>query len=370
MPSRSAAASSVVERAGEGVADQRDLGHPMPLDEIPQFVGVERPAAQQHHRATHHERPDRQEQCRSVHQWGRAEHDRAAAVGLQLCRDPAHVLDGRGHLDARGHVGGERERAEEIDMTPHHALRVAGRAARVEHQGVLARPFDPLGGRRRCDDVVVPLGAADERGPVVDLEQDANSRHRGHRFGDAIAERAVEDENLGTGVVADVGDLGRLVPVVDVDRRGAQLERRIGRFEVLGAVEHQLGDSSADADATLTERAGEPRRSIVEFSPGQRVLADDDGNLIRLRVGKRLPQGRPVLAQYRATVGHRSPSARHVSTATVLVAPSLSLSRAGPASRAAGQISRASESGRSPSSERARNLPTSGHPQALARSVP
>ena len=258
----------------------------------------ERPP-EQDDRTTHDERADRQEERGAVHQRRRTQHHRAPAVGLQLRGDPTDVGDRVRDLDPGRRVRGVAERPEEVDVAPHDAFRVAGGPTRVEHQRVLAGALDA---RRRLgggDDLVVPLRARQQRGAVVDLEQDPHGRHRCPRVGDPFAERPVEDEHLGTGVVADVGDLGSLVPVVHVDRRRPQLEGGVGRLEVLGTVVHQLCDPGARAAPSRRERGSQPSGPFVELPPRQRIVADDDRDLIRLRVGERLPQRRPVLAQHR-----------------------------------------------------------------------
>ena len=56
------------DRSGEGVADEGDLGHPLPLDQAEQLVGVEPPPAEQHHRPAEDEGLDGEEQ-RGAHLW-------------------------------------------------------------------------------------------------------------------------------------------------------------------------------------------------------------------------------------------------------------------------------------------------------------
>ncbi len=153
--------------------------------------------------------------------------------------------------------------------------------------------------RFRCrHHLVVPLGTGDERRAVVDLQQDAHRRHRGSCVRDPFAERTVEHEHLGAGIVTDVRDLRRLVPVVHVHRCGSQLEGGVGRLEVLGTVEHQLRDPCPLADATGAERRGEPGSTVVELPPRHRAFAHHDRDLFGLGIGECLPQRRPVLAQH------------------------------------------------------------------------
>ncbi len=150
------------DRAGEGVADEGDLGHPLPLDQAEQLVGVEPPAAEQHHRPAEHEGLDGEEQRGAVHQGRRAQVDRAASAVVELRGDPTDLGRGLGHLEPHRHVAAEGERAPQVLVPPDHPLGQARRAAGVEQQDVRAGTLDPgrglarrhagprTGGRRRA----------------------------------------------------------------------------------------------------------------------------------------------------------------------------------------------------------------------------
>ena len=314
---RSAGLECCHHRAGERVAHDRQLCDVVLFDQSPQLVGVEPAAPEQHHRAAHHECRDGEEQRSAVHERRSAEVHRAAALGVQRRGDGTHLIGRSGHLESRRHVTGEGQRAEQIDVAPHDALGQPGGAAGVEEQQIVARPLDGCRRIGRFEHVVVPEGAVEQRCPVVDLQQQPQVWCAAADVGEPVGQRAVEHQHLGVGVGQDVGHLVGEVAVVHVHRGGTHLERGEHRLDVLRAVVEQLRHLAVGADAVLAECAGQPCRPVLEVAPAQLPVAHDDGHMVGLRRGERLPQGRPVLRE----LCHRSPSIRYAVTGRIVRAP-------------------------------------------------
>ena len=77
----------------------------------------------------------------------------------------------------------------------------------------------------------------------------------------------MEHDRLGVGVVEEVGDLLRAVPVVGVDRHHAGLERGDERLQVLDAVVQVAGDLRLVAEPGGHEVGGEGAGPPIELAP-------------------------------------------------------------------------------------------------------
>ena len=158
-------------------------------------------------------------------------------------------------------------------MSSSRALDARHRVAGGEHRLVLLRARHP--GRRAVGDLDQQL----ELGQAVD------------DVGDTVAERGVEHERLGVGVVEQVPELLVEVAVVDVDRDAAQLERGVLGLDVLVAVVQVEPDLRVRAEPGGRQRAGDACGPIVELRPGPGGVAVGDGGRVGDLVGDRFPDG-------------------------------------------------------------------------------
>ena len=85
--------------------------------------------------------------------------------------------------------------------------------------------------------------------------------------GDAVAERRVEHERFGVGVVEQVPQLVVEVAVVDVDRDAAHLERAELRLEVLVAVVEVQPDLAVGSESGRDERRRHAGGAVVVLAP-------------------------------------------------------------------------------------------------------
>ena len=163
---------------------------------------------------------------------------------------------------------------------------------------------------------------------------------------DAVAERGVEHERLGVGVVEQVPQLLVEVAVVDVDRHAADLERGVLGLEVLVAVVEVEADLRVRAEAGGDQRRGQAGRPIVVLAPTCGVSspcttaaivgiasAIDSQTVakcisIRLRVGEppvRTRHGRPSLARLQTNAEREQTSASTRGRASVVAVLLLAL---------------------------------------------
>ena len=84
---------------------------------------------------------------------------------------------------------------------------------------------------------------------------------------DAVAERRVEDDRLGVGVVEEVPQLVVEVAVVDVDGHAAHLEHAELRLHELVRVVHEERDLGARPETGCAQRTRHTRRTIVVLRP-------------------------------------------------------------------------------------------------------
>ena len=109
-----------------------------------------------------------------------------------------------------------------------------------------------------------------------------------------LAERAVEEERFGVGVVEQVDELFLEVAVVDVDRDGAQLEGPVQRLEVLVRVVEVRRDLGVGTEPGGAQRAGDAGGAVVELAPRPGPLALDQRGAVGQRVGDRFEDRGPV----------------------------------------------------------------------------
>jgi hypothetical protein len=134
-------------------------------------------------------------------------------------------------LDPIGVIQPERRepagthRTQPFGVAPDHCLRVArGAAGEQPPLGVPARaPRVPV----RCGD------PGPEPAARFDPDEQVASRQRGGGLGHHVGEVVVDDRGPGSGDLQQVPHLGGPVPVVDVHRRGHQLEQGVQRDQVL-----------------------------------------------------------------------------------------------------------------------------------------
>ncbi len=132
------------------------------------------------------------------------------------------------------------------------------------------------------------------RAAVVDFDPDAHVRSPVAHLGHAVAQARVEEQRLGIGVVEEVDEFVFGVPVVDVHRDAAHLERRVQALEVLIAVVEVRRDLGTRLQARRAERGREAGGAVVELGPRAPPFALHDRYPIGDGVGHRFPQGREV----------------------------------------------------------------------------
>ena len=145
-----------------------------------------------------------------------------------------------------------------------------------------------------ADQVLVPQRPVEERGAVVDLDDRAQGRDSRRHLGHLLAERAVEEQDLGVGVREEVGELVFEVAVVHVDGRAAALPRGEDALHVLDRVVEVARDLPVLAQPELAERRRQPRGAVVPLGPAADAVTLDERGPVRLRVGDRLPHAREV----------------------------------------------------------------------------
>ena len=124
-------------------------------------------------------------------------------------------------------------------------------------------------------------------GAVVDLDPELHARCPVAHFGDVVAERAVEQQRFGVGVVEQVDELVFEIPVVHVDGNAAHLEGGVHALGVLVAVVEIRRDLRVGPEARSGERGGEPGGAVVERLPVDAAVALDQRDLISQGVGER-----------------------------------------------------------------------------------
>ena len=183
---------------------------------------------------------------------------------------------------------------------------MAGRAAGVKDPEIVGGTVAACRRHRRCDDVLVPVGpiralAVTDMDPPTDLGE---VRTDGV---EPLGERVVEEHRLRVAVVDQVSELVLHIAVVDIARRGSELERGELRLEVLVAVVERARDVVACADTVGLECGGEPSGSIVELRPCACDVAMLGGEPITMVVGDDFPGGsqidphRGIFAQRRSS---------------------------------------------------------------------
>jgi hypothetical protein len=132
---------------------------------------------------------------------------------------------------------------------------------------------------------------------VVNLYDEAQAGQRGDRRRHSPGESRVVHQHACLRLRQQMQHLVVEVPVVDVRRHGADLERGVEGLEVLAAVVQVDRDRVACADAGRGHRRGKPAGAVVELAPRPHAGAVDDRRVSRVRVGYRFPRGREVLVQ-------------------------------------------------------------------------
>ena len=208
--------------------------HPVALDELEHALGA--PLVHEHHGVAHVDGRAREPQHGGVVQ--RRAHDVdvvVAGVDAEQEQDPGQ---------ADGHLVGVRARQRPAD-----ALGVARGPRGVVHgvaQAAVVGPVGPL--------VVAQLRVGGEAGDVTD-GQAARGGDLGLIGGveAGVGEALVADEDLGPGVLQDVGDLGGHQVVVDGHDVPPGLHGGEIDLEHLGAIGQDEGDGGALAQAQLAQ---------------------------------------------------------------------------------------------------------------------
>ena len=213
-------------------------------------------------------------------------------VRADVLHDVVGVLDAGAAVVPAAH-----RREEDVLGAPHHALRHAGRAARVEDVEVVGRAGEQAVavGRRRRERVLVvdrvePGGHG--AGAVVELHEVPQLRHAGQDRRDVRTELGLEDQRDEVGVVEEVAQLLDDVAVVHVDRHRAGLEAAEHRLDPLGPVERVDADVLAGQHADVAQVVRDPVRPLVELAVGEAAVAGDRPRCDRARRRRRPRTGR------------------------------------------------------------------------------
>ena len=177
-----------------------------------------------------------------------------------------------GQRFAGDEVDAAAQRAPDVLVAPHHALRVAGRPAGVDDVHVVVAASREVAGRRGGRQRgLVPRGAWNFwRGvaAVVDLDQGAQPGRGRSRRGDQRREPPVVHQRGQVRVGEHVVQLVLDVAVVDVDRGGAELARGDQRLQRLDGVAGVEPDVIPRPDAEPGQVMGQPAGALVELAVG------------------------------------------------------------------------------------------------------
>ncbi len=216
------------------------------------------------------------------------QHDVGAADHRQeVRRSPAVDVEERDHvqndvvlIEVDADLSVDRVQVE-LSMRHRDALGEAGRAARVEqlgHRVLVDLGTESVGGAGR--EQVFVLVRGDPAGLAF---HDHEPRRILQLAGDLFDERlevAMEEEDLGSRVADDVGDLaGRQADIDRVQDRARLEDAEIGLEQLVRVV----GDEAhpiAGLDADPHERVREPMRSLAELPIRQPDVAVDDAHLV------------------------------------------------------------------------------------------
>ena len=168
----------------------------------------------------------------------------------------------------------------EVAVRQHHALREAGRAARVRKgREVVERDADARRARGGLgDEVVEPGGPVGGRAGA--REQPARRELRADGL-DHRPERLVDEHRLRPRVVDLEAHLTLLGERVDRVHDAAGLQRAVEGDDELDRVRHEERDAIARPDPAASERHGEAVRRGVEVGVGHGAVPVDEGRLRR-----------------------------------------------------------------------------------------
>ena len=133
------------------------------------------------------------------------------------------------------------------------------------------------------------------RAVVVDLDEHTELGQPIAHRGDACAERSVEHQRFGVGVLEQRGELAGFVPEVHVRRQRAQLRTGERALHVLGAIEEEQRDVRARPDAVGRELGSQAGGVVLDVAPRHAPLTLDDGGRVGDGVGDRLPDSGEAL---------------------------------------------------------------------------
>ena len=197
---------------------------------------------------------------------------------------------------------------EQVLVREHRALGAAGGAGGVHDQrrrvlgyvdrvGRLALARRPPRSRRRSVPRTSPTATTDT---ALDVRSTASRT--------AFCRGLVGEQQLGAGVVEDVGDLAAGQPEV---HRHPDRPEPVGRehdLHELGPVAHQHGHPVTEADTARGQRAGEPLDPVVQLAPGRGLALEPERRRGRAGIG-RAGRGGCSSAPGDGHAGHRSGSA-------------------------------------------------------------
>ena len=260
----------VGERAGHGVADERDGRHALALDEPPDLVGVEALARLKDELAAGEEANKAAPLSRAVNERGGRQHVHREALGERVLGELLGPRDGvaprRAALETR---------EEHVLLPPHDALGHPGRAARIDDVEVVAAALGEVArgrsGRDRRLEVEAFFGV-----PALPNDEPGLQGRQVHggrlRHGQELRFGHKRDE---IGVVEEIPQLMGDVAVVHVDGHRPQLERgQQGDHELHAIVEVQAHMRSRP-DALGAQESGEPICPLVELPKGQPLSRSD-----------------------------------------------------------------------------------------------
>jgi hypothetical protein len=187
-------------------------------------------------------------------------------------------------LDPLVHAG---EEVGDVAVRDHHALRLAGRARRVDHVREVVR-----------------AGTAGE-GAVLELRQRVEQHDLRAVLGQVAGDLAGREQHRHLGVLDHERDPLGGIRGIHRDVGAAGLQDRHQADDHVRRARHVHADARAGADAERLQVAGEPRRPRVEVRVGERLVAGHERHGVRGALRLRLEQpvdGRPARVVERGLV--------------------------------------------------------------------
>ncbi len=245
----------------------------MLLDGVPQLRSIEGRVSKSNDRATRHERTDRSDETRPVHQrtGGKGTPPRA------LTRDQRNIFFECLRYRAQQLLRVELRFAHVV-VPPHDALGHTGRATCIDEKEIVGRACDA---ERRTVPVLRECLVRDRK--RRDFRKLANFHERVNfpkpvlEFDDTVAELRTVNDHLAVGIIEDVENFFGAIAVIDVHMSQASLETGRHQLAIFGPVAHIKSNLRAIARSALTQRARDIVRARGHFGPSNDPVPVNQG---------------------------------------------------------------------------------------------